>query len=1290
MFAFFPVLRMRVLLVAGLIAVTPFSSVSQRAKDIRNIYALPLSFEQNQGQADSQVRFLFRGAGFSAFFKGSEADFLLSKQPTGQNATHQTSARRQNDPHNETSTVNLLRMQLLHANSTAVLSGADRLPGTVNYFVGNDPSQWHTGVPTFGQVRYTDVYPGVNLVYYGNRQRLEFDFELAPGADAGAIQFRFDGSRRLKLDHEGNLVVSASNGDVSFRRPLIYQPIADAGKQFIEGSFVISADNSVRFALGSYDHAKPLIIDPILNYSTYLGPTGAASSIAVDSAGNVYIAGSAALGMSTTAGAFQSVPATKPRGDGSAFVAKLNNSGTALLYCTYLSGNLSDWAIGIAIDVSGNTYIAGQTTSTNFPVTTGAFQTANHASNVTSFVAEINSTGTQLLYSTYLGGSSRTEATGIAVDKFGDAFVTGETLDTDFPTTKGSLQPTPKITPLVNLTGFVTELNPAGTSLVYSTYLSGTGADFPIAITVDADDNAYLGGFTSSTDFPTTAGAYQVAIVGDTVGHSSGFITKINPAGSQLVYSTLLGGEYNTRVLAIALDASNNAYVTGLTLSPDFPVTAGVFQPMPQGLATGGQDSFVTKLNSAGSALVYSSFLGEGFDTGEAIAVDLAGNAYVAGNTLDLDFPVTPGALQVVNRETETTGDGTCFLTKINPSASQIVYSTYLGGSGEGESDGLESDSPSGIALDSSANVYLAGTTVSSDFPTTPGVLQIQNLDTDQIAETFVTEFNASEMKTLPATATLVTSNINPQMFGQPVTITATVQPSSGSTPTGTVAFSVNNSLFQLILTPWSSVALNGSGSASYTFTPVLSGPIPVNVYYLGDTNNAPSTGAMTETVTQIPTVTTLASSANPVVYGTPVTFTATAMDNTGKPVNGFVMFLVGNTSYAQVNLDNTGKATWVNGTGGPVLPAGTDTVTVKLFPNSTGYQQTSASLTETFTPLGTTPSPTFTPLAGNYYSAQQVALSDTNTSASIYFTTDGSTPGTGGSSRVFVTGMTITVNATETIKAIAMAPGYINSSVAAATYIILPPNPAPILSSISPGFSSAGGATFTLTVTGTGFVSGSTVYWGTTALATTYGSATQLTAQVTAAEIASAGITAITMQTPAPGGGTSSALQFEVDSADSGSTPPTFTTVTATVTAGSPASYPVTLPSTVESASVTCLNLPTGVTCSYSATTNTLTITTSSTTPKGTYQVTVVFSETVSGAASGYILLPILLLPLIFLRRKLAAHGVWVTACLGLVLLAAAAYSTGCGGGGGGTTTTPPPQTHQAVSSGTISITVQ
>lgn len=329
---------------------------------------------------------------------------------------------------------------------------------------------------------------------------------------------------------------------------------------------------------------------------------------------------------------------------------------------------------------------------------------------------------------------------------------------------------------------------------------------------------------------------------------------------------------------------------------------------------------------------------------------------------------------------------------------------------------------------------------------------------------------------------------------------------------------------------------------------------------------------------------------------------------------------------------------------------------------------------------------PTFNVSGGTYTAAQTVTISDTTPGATIYYTTDGSTP----TAKSTTYSQPVTVSATATINAIAIATGYPTSAVATAAYTIsIPANPVPVISGLSPALATAGSTAFTLTVNGSEFTSQSTVYWGTTALATTFVSAAKLTAPVTASEIASAGITAITVQTPTPGGGTSNSFQFEVDSATGTSTPPTFTVSAATVTAGSPASYPVTLPSTVESATVSCLNLPTGAVCGYSSTNNALTITTSSTTPKGTYQVTVIFTETVTGAATSWILLPFLLLPLAFLRRQMAARGYWVTACLALILLTAAACTSGCGGGAASTTTTSP-QTHQVTSSGAVSLTVQ
>ena len=362
-----------------------------------------------------------------------------------------------------------------------------------------------------------------------------------------------------------------------------------------------------------------------------------------------------------------------------------------------------------------------------------------------------------------------------------------------------------------------------------------------------------------------------------------------------------------------------------------------------------------------------------------------------------------------------------------------------------------------------------------------------------------------------------------------------------------------------------------------------------------------------------------------------------------------------------------------------PAPGAGTASQSVTFTPtDATDYSTLTGTASVTVNKA--TPSITWaTPAAityGTALSGTQLNATASVPGAFVYSPAAGTTPAVGNDT------LSVTFTPTD-------ATDYTTATASVTLVVNSPSNPVPLIGSMSPGFASAGGTSFTLTVNGTGFVSGSTVYWGTSALATTFGSATQLTAQVPATDIATAGTTAaITVVNPTPGGGTSNSFQFEVNSASGSTTGPTFSSVTQTVTAGSPASYPVTLPSTVESATITCLNLPTGATCSYSATTNTVTITTSSTTPKGTYQITVVFTETVSGAASGLILLPFLLLPLAFLRKQLATRGVWVTACLGLVLLAGAAFSViGCGGG---SSSTPPPQTHQVVSSGTVSLTIQ
>jgi hypothetical protein len=586
-------------------------------------------------------------------------------------------------------------MKLLGANSSAKVEGTDELPGKSNYFKGNDPKKWRTNVSNYAKVHYRDVYPGVDVVYYGNQGKLEHDFVVSPGADPAAIKLAIEGADSLRLDKQGNLVAQLTSGEVVLNRPTVYQPGNPKSEiqnpKSVDGRFVLLADSRIDFEIGTYDKTKPLVIDPVLIYSTYLG--GSVSDegygIAVDTAGSAYVTGYAESPDFPTANPLQ--PSLS--GYYNAFVTKLNSTGSALVYSTYLGGSDGDIGVGIAVDRAGNAYVTGITGSPDFP-TANPLQDAYGGGDYDGFVAKLNSTGSALVYSTYLGGSGNDGPGGIAVDKRGNAYVTGGTSSLDFPTANslhsrfgGG-----------NFDAFVAKLNCLGSALVYSTYLGGTGEDAGGSIAVDAAGNAYVTGETTSTNFPT-ANPLQHSLGGPY--SYDAFVAKFNPAGSALVYSTYLGGSDFDLGLGIAVDTAGSAYVTGWTASPNFPTASPV-----QGSLRGYQNAFVAKLNSTGSALVYSTYLGGNyFDRGLGIAVDRAANAYVAGFTGSDDFP-TDNPLQ------PSLGGGyDGFVAKLNSPGSALVYSTYLGGSGS-------EDYERGIALDTAANVYVTGYTDSRDFPT--------------------------------------------------------------------------------------------------------------------------------------------------------------------------------------------------------------------------------------------------------------------------------------------------------------------------------------------------------------------------------------------------------------------------------------------------------------------------------------------------------------------------------------------------------------------------------------------
>lgn len=654
---------------------------------------LPLHFEANQGQIDNRVKFVSRGTHCNVFLTSTEAVLeLIQPKPATRERPEQRGATRA-----------AIRMAFVSANPQSIVTGREELPGKVNYFVGSDRTKWRANVPVYAKVRYEDVYPDIDLVYYGNQRQLEYDFIVAPRANPDRIVLSVQGTDKIALDQNGDLVLQTAVGAIRMQKPLVYQDI-DGARQEIAASYVLRGAHQVAFRVGAYDVDRPLVIDPVLFYSTYLGGSGgdAGRAIAVDAGGNAYVTGETlSTNFPTTVGSFD----TTSNGGGlfgDAFVTKLNPTGSALVYSTYLGGSAEDQGLGIAVDTLGNAYVAGRTSSTNFPVT-GAFQIANAGGADDAFVTKLNPAGSALVYSTYLGGDAQDIANGIAVDSTSNAYVTGVTNSSDFPTTPLSLHP-------AYLGGtsdaFVTKLNSAGILLVYSTFLGGELSDFGFGIAVNGAGNAHVTGQTNSSS-GIAVSAFQTTFG----GVIDAFVAKLNPSGSALDYSSYLGGSDAEQGYAIAVDGSNNTYVTGQTQSTDFPTTIGAFDT-----SLGGPlDAFVTKINLTGSALVYSTYLGgSSNDAGLGIAVDASSNSYIAGATLSLDFP-TMSAFQAAN------GGGffDAFVTKLNATGSALVYSSYLGGNG--------GDMGTGIALDSLPNpdAYVVGFTASTNFPTTAGAFQI-------------------------------------------------------------------------------------------------------------------------------------------------------------------------------------------------------------------------------------------------------------------------------------------------------------------------------------------------------------------------------------------------------------------------------------------------------------------------------------------------------------------------------------------------------------------------------------
>ncbi|WP_371380165.1 SBBP repeat-containing protein [Sporomusa aerivorans] len=649
--------------------------------------ALPTSFEANYGQTEAAVKFMARGSGYTLLLTAEGAILVVQCNHT-RRKVHSLSKKDMIRQARVTKAT--LSMNLAGADPQLQVEGLEKLPGIVNYFIGNDPAQWRTEIPTYKKIRYRNVYPGVDMIYYGKQGQLEYDFVLAPGTDPSIITLDFQGLDQLELADCGDLVLHVSGEQIRLRKPLVYQE-SDDTRQEISCSYRLKDGNRIGFNVANYATDRPLIIDPVLIYSTYLGggEEDAGAWIAVDSADNAY-----ATGITTSINFPTHNPLQPMSGGGTdSFVTKINACGTALIYSTYLGGSGFDFITGITVDAGGNAYVAGVTDSVNFPLQ-NALQPFYGGGISDAFVTKINACGSGLVYSTYLGGSDEDAAINIAVDSCSNAYVTGFTASANF-STKNALQP---VFGGGEYDAFVTEINAGGSGLVYSTYLGGSGDDEGLGLTVDKLGNAYVTGRTNSANFPTKC-ALQPSFGG---GEFDTFVTRIAACGTGLVYSTYLGGSGQDEGIGIAVDSLENAYVTGFTNSLNFP-TLRALQPNFGG---GEFDAFVTKISACGSFLIYSTYLGgSGLDEGFGIAVDAFGNANVTGFTNSLNFP-THNPLQ------PTFGGGPldAFITKLSASGGCFVYSTYFGGSGREE--GIS------IALDSSGNAYVTGVVNSLDFPT--------------------------------------------------------------------------------------------------------------------------------------------------------------------------------------------------------------------------------------------------------------------------------------------------------------------------------------------------------------------------------------------------------------------------------------------------------------------------------------------------------------------------------------------------------------------------------------------
>lgn len=623
----------------------------------------PLSFEANSGQAPAGYAFLHRGPAGSLLLGASESRVEFRGSA--------------------------LSVTLAGANPAAAIEGLEPAAARVNYFIGNQPEQWRTGVGTFARVRCDQVYPGIDLVYYGREEALEYDFEVAPGAHPEAVQLVFEGAQNVVINAEGDLVIHTASGEVTHRRPVARQVI-DGRVQEVAARFRLAATTpgvwQAGLDVGRYDPTQKLVIDPVLVFSTFLGGTGddQAFGIAVDAQGCIYVSGQTTSTDFPTAGTQRNLNL----GGFDVFVSKFSATGRELLYSTYLGGNSNDRGFHLAVDTNGCAVVVGQTFSINYPISK-PFQANYGGGERDGFISKLSPDGASLVFSSYVGGGGSDDLTCVAIDPSGNIYAGGDSSSTNFPVLK-PLQAANR----GNFDAVALKLTSEGVP-VYATYLGGSGPfDSAIGIAVNDAGEVFFTGYTSSPNFPLVA-PIQFRFGG---GYDA-FVCKFNAEGSGLLYSTLLGGSADDVGRSLAIDAEGNAYVAGDTFSTNFPTVKPI-----QTANAGRRDVFLAKVNPVGTALVFSTYFGGSGEELGALALDAAKNIYLVGLTTSTNLPQLHSMQPVF-------GGGTwdAFVAKINADGSNLAWSSYLGGDAN--------DQGAAIAADRTGNIYIAGATASGNYP---------------------------------------------------------------------------------------------------------------------------------------------------------------------------------------------------------------------------------------------------------------------------------------------------------------------------------------------------------------------------------------------------------------------------------------------------------------------------------------------------------------------------------------------------------------------------------------------